>query len=161
MAYWLSHAALCCFGQDKVSKKLTTREGMTTADNDRFLRSWSEIVLNKIFIGCTSINDAKTSHKKWFPYNKGGSNRRWYGNNELIVNWENDGLETEISKMRRQGVSDPIITMLNILSEKVEHGPQYVWRHYGTLFTSRGVVRSKEQAYSLIQLRHCCMPLVC
>ena len=103
MAYWLSHAALCCFGQDKVSKKLTTREGMTTADNDRFLRSWSEIVLNKIFIGCTSINDAKISHKKWFPYNKGGSNRRWYGNNELIVNWENDGLEIRNLKDEKTG----------------------------------------------------------
>ena len=103
MAYWLSHAALCCFGQDKVSKKLTTREGMTTADNDRFLRSWSEIVLDKIFIGCTSINEAKISHKKWFPYNKGGSNRRWYGNNELIVNWENDGLEIRNLKDEKTG----------------------------------------------------------
>lgn len=103
MAYWLSHNALRCFKYDKISKKLTTREGMTTADNDRFLRNWPEIIFSKMLVGCTSTNDQRAGHKKWFPYNKGGPNRKWYGNYDLVVNWENDGLEIRNNKDKKTG----------------------------------------------------------
>lgn len=61
-----------------LSSVLTTREGMTTGSNDLFLRLWYEIDTSKKGI-------------KWFPYNKGGEFRRWYGNDEYLVNWENNG----------------------------------------------------------------------
>jgi len=63
-----------------LSKIMVTREGMTTGDNDRFLRLWYEVSLSKIL-------------RKWFPYEKGGEYRKWAGNKEYLVNWENDGLE--------------------------------------------------------------------
>ena len=103
MAYWLSHNALVCFESKKIGEYATTREGMTTADNECFLRSWSEVIWNKVDVVCTSLNEAKHKNKKWFPYNKGGVNRKWYGNRELVVNWENDGAEIKSLKDSRTG----------------------------------------------------------
>jgi hypothetical protein len=69
------------------------RAGLQTSDNNRFLRFWHEVSSSKIGYGMESREAAKTSRKKWFPCTKGGGFRRWYGNNEFLVNWENDGEE--------------------------------------------------------------------
>ena len=103
MAYWLSSQALKMFGKEKLSVCATTREGMTTADNDRFLRGWHEVDLHKIGFGTKTIEDSINTGHKWFPYNKGGANRRWYGNNELIVNWYSDGQEIRNIKDSKTG----------------------------------------------------------
>lgn len=86
IAYWVSKAIIESFSQTPVSSVLQTREGMATADNDRFLRMWYEVD-QRLF---TKLS--KTA-SKWYPYNKGGQYRKWYGNREFVVNWENDGLE--------------------------------------------------------------------
>ena len=68
---------------------------MATSDNNRFLRYWFEVEIHKI---CYDANDEEVAEKskcKWFPYNKGGSYRKWYGNNEYLINWENNGLEVK------------------------------------------------------------------
>lgn len=67
--------------------------GLQTADNARFLRLWFEPSYSRIGFGCENAALAARSQKKWFPYNKGGGQRRWYGNQESVVNWENDGYE--------------------------------------------------------------------
>ena len=67
--------------------------GLQTADNARFLRLWFEPSYSRIGFGCENAALATRSQKKWFPYNKGGSFRRWYGNQEFVVNWEKDGKE--------------------------------------------------------------------
>lgn len=69
------------------------KQGMATADNEKFVRCWHEVSLSKIGFGFSSRDESKMSGKKWFPYNKGGAYRKWYGNQELVVNWENDGKE--------------------------------------------------------------------
>jgi type II restriction/modification system DNA methylase subunit YeeA len=66
---------------------------MRTGDNKRFLRYWFEISNNKTGFGFENNVKAEESGKKWFPYNKGGEYRKWYGNNDYVVNWENDGYE--------------------------------------------------------------------
>ncbi len=68
------------------------RQGLATADNDRFLRFWHEISIKNIGFDLT-MEEAQKSGLRWFPYNKGGQFRKWYGNNEYVVNWENDGYE--------------------------------------------------------------------
>ena len=68
-----------------------TRQGMATTNNDLFLRLWFEVLPEKIGYHCTSQDDALASGMKWFPFNKGGGFRKWYGNNEYIVNFENNG----------------------------------------------------------------------
>lgn len=103
MAYWLSPQALKMFGCEKLGKRATTREGMTTADNERFLCGWHEVVFSKVGFGVASITDSLQKGYKWYPYNKGGTNRKWYGNNDLIVNWENDGSEIRNIRDERTG----------------------------------------------------------
>ena len=68
------------------------KSGMQTSDNDRFLRLWFEVELSKIGYGLEH-ELAKKSSYKWFPYNKGIGYRKWYGNNDYIVNFFNDGEE--------------------------------------------------------------------
>ncbi|MFC4711065.1 hypothetical protein ACWOEJ_04415 [Enterococcus eurekensis] len=67
--------------------------GLQTGSNDNFIRLWWEVDQTKVKYDTVSIPDSIHSGKKWFPYNKGGSFRRWYGNYDYVVNWENDGQE--------------------------------------------------------------------
>jgi hypothetical protein len=68
------------------------RQGMATADNNRFLRVWTEVSHDRFGPDLTR-EEAACSGKKWFPYNKGGEYRKWYGNQDWVVNWERDGRE--------------------------------------------------------------------
>ena len=71
----------------------TPKVGLQTGENNKFIRLWHEVSYQKIYFLAHSIDDAKKSGFKWFPYNKGGDYRKWYGNNDYIVNWENDGFD--------------------------------------------------------------------
>lgn len=101
IAYWISENTREIFSQNTLKEIASPCIGMRTGDNARFLREWYEVDDNKVGIGYSSAIDAKNSNKKWFPYNKGGAFRRWYGNNELVVNWENDGAEIKAETRRR------------------------------------------------------------
>lgn len=93
-AYWLSDTMFDIFKNSKtLSDVAKPRQGLATSDNDRFLKLWHEVDFSKIGFGITSIDDDRKFEYKWFPCTKGGSFRRWYGNNDYIVNWENDGEE--------------------------------------------------------------------
>ncbi|MGM0340742.1 BREX-1 system adenine-specific DNA-methyltransferase PglX [Enterococcus sp. AZ007] len=94
IAYWASKSLIDDFERGKpISDFVELKVGLQTGDNDRFLRLWWEININDVKFDSLSLDDAKNSDKKWFPYNKGGSFRRWFGNYDYIVNWENDGYE--------------------------------------------------------------------
>lgn len=69
------------------------KQGLATGDNARFVRFWWEVGMDRIAFGCASRDEARRSGKRWFPYMKGGDYNRWYGNQELVVNWEGDGAE--------------------------------------------------------------------
>ncbi|WP_125762729.1 hypothetical protein [Companilactobacillus hulinensis] len=72
---------------------VSPKVGLQTGDNNKFLRQWFEVNNSKISYHSKSIADSLLSGKKWFPLNKGGSYRKWYGNYDYVVNWENDGYE--------------------------------------------------------------------
>lgn len=95
IAYWLTKEFFSTFMNEKIGDRIITREGMATADNDRFLRLWNEVNIDSIGFHIESTDEAVISQKKWFPYNKGGEYRKWYGNQNYIVNWENDGFEVK------------------------------------------------------------------
>ncbi|MCI6649254.1 MAG: BREX-1 system adenine-specific DNA-methyltransferase PglX, partial [Lachnospiraceae bacterium] len=96
VAYWVSKNMLNDFSIGEVLKiKGDTRQGMATSDNNRFLRLWYEVDATKLGFDFSSAQDAKDSGKKWFPYNKGGEYRKWYGNIDYTINYENDGLEVK------------------------------------------------------------------
>ena len=78
---------------DQLGSHVDIKFGMRTGDNERFLRQWFEVSLRKVAIGIESITDFTSKKLKWLPFVKGGPFRRWYGNHEYLVNWENNGEE--------------------------------------------------------------------
>lgn len=92
IGYWVSEKIFSRFaGNLALSAVAKPCVGLQTADNARFLRYWHEVNLEKIGFGCSSAEEALETRKKWFPHNKGGGCRKWYGNQDYIINWENDG----------------------------------------------------------------------
>ena len=90
IAYWISDEMKKAFQGNKIGNYLVTREGMATANNDLFLRLWYELPISHISFN-TKYGDVLETEKCWVPYNKGGEFRKWYGNNDYVVNWRNDG----------------------------------------------------------------------
>ena len=81
VAYWVSEALKLSFKAQSIGSLVDTAQGMKTLDNERFVRLWFEVSMNRF----ESI--------KWFPVNHGGGFRKWYGNNECVINWADDGRE--------------------------------------------------------------------
>lgn len=94
IAYWASENLINDFEKGTpLGELVDAKQGLATADNKRFLRQWFEVGIDNISFDSQSIKDSIESGKKWFPYNKGGSYRKWYGNYDYVVNWQNDGYE--------------------------------------------------------------------
>ena len=94
IAYWVSDKIREIFEKNqKLGEVGEAKVGLQTGDNNRFLRLWNEVNCNKIGYNISNLQEALESKKKWFPCNKGGEFRKWYGNQEYLVNWENDGYE--------------------------------------------------------------------
>lgn len=95
IAYWASPSLRDAFLQfPKFSEYSDTRIGLITGDNDYYIRQWHEVSIEKVGFNY-SRTGAEHSGKKWFPQSKGGDFRRWYGNHQSLVNWENDGRELQ------------------------------------------------------------------
>lgn len=94
IGYWLSQKMIDLFASNKrLGEVGEGRQGLATADNGRFLRLWSELSQDGYALGIKNLEESKLSNKKWFPCNKGGEKRKWYGNQEYMINWEDDGYE--------------------------------------------------------------------
>ena len=115
IAYWASEKQIAAF---KVLPPLSACaygcNGMTTGENDRFLRVWHEVSISRIGFGVQAISETRGEEFGWFPYNKGGEFRKWYGNRDYVINWEDDGRDIRanghlvprsMSYMFRRGVS--------------------------------------------------------
>lgn len=102
-AYWVGENTINCFTNDPFSKAITTREGMATADNDKFLKMWYEVAKSRITLDCVSTTDSVDKKVKCVPYNKGGTTRKWYGNNDYVVDWANDGSGIKNNKDKKTG----------------------------------------------------------
>lgn len=93
IAYWLTEKDRKVFTESVELKDISSiKQGLATCNNNLFLRAWQEVSILKVGFGNTDLEQAYCSAKKWFPYNKGGGFRKWYGNNEFLVNWEDNGL---------------------------------------------------------------------
>ncbi len=92
IAYWLSDRMREIFGQGTSLGEIASVVcGMTTGDNALFVRNWFEVAKNKCEFNIQSTEEGIESSKKWFPYNKGGDFRKWFGNNRHVLNWEDNG----------------------------------------------------------------------
>ena len=93
VAYWVSEKLFNCFDSKTIKQFGTLAQGLITGDVNRFTRLWHEINNNSFVGSATSSLDVIAHGGKWIPYNKGGAYRKWCGNDEYVVNWENDGFE--------------------------------------------------------------------
>ena len=93
-AFWLSKQERKILEESKtLGDVINIKQGLATGNNNKFLRDWYEVEFSKIGFGYLSSEEFLASGKKYAPYNKGGDYRKWYGNCQSIVNWENDGFE--------------------------------------------------------------------
>lgn len=93
VAYWVSKNLLADFTEGDFLKNVAEpKSGLSTTDNNRFLRFWHEVSIRNISFGITGI-DETVDATKWFPIAKGGEYRKWYGNKDYVVNWLNNGAD--------------------------------------------------------------------
>lgn len=86
IAFWISDNYISTFSDNiNLDRKLEIKQGLATGNNDQFLRFWFEIDKSKSYLYCPSLENAHKSLKKWFPYNKGGGFRKWYGNQDFFI----------------------------------------------------------------------------
>ncbi|MDH5100585.1 BREX-1 system adenine-specific DNA-methyltransferase PglX [Lactobacillus kefiranofaciens] len=152
IAYWASRNLINDFEKGMhLGEIVQAKVGLQTGDNRRFLRQWFEVRVDNISFDSQSIRDSIDSRKKWFPLNKGGAYRKWYGNYDYIVNWRNDGYEirhftNDRGKVRsrpqnvefyfKSGVTIPSITSGDVNSRIYFQG--FVFDHATTsLFTNK------------------------
>ncbi|MCI6195661.1 MAG: BREX-1 system adenine-specific DNA-methyltransferase PglX [Prevotella sp.] len=103
IGYWVSDKVKDVFTSNlALSEVCKPVNGLTTSDNARFLRFWFEVSQSRIGVSCENAAVAARSQKKWFYYNKGGATRKWFGNHDLVINWENDGIEIK-------GIKGPVL----------------------------------------------------
>jgi type II restriction/modification system DNA methylase subunit YeeA len=113
IAYWVSDNFRKCFVSGKSLEEFAEpRQGMATSDVNRFLRLWHEVSFGRVNLSAQSSDEAKSSKAKWFPTNKGGGFRKWYGNNEFLVNWEDGG--KDVLSFAAELYGSPTRTIKNI-----------------------------------------------
>jgi len=165
-AFWLPEPALRAFDKfPALSTVVALRKGLTTMDNGRFLRSWQECNISNVSFNAISAEDASQSKARWFPVNKGGGYRKWFGLNDLVIDWGNNGKE----------LKDHIVKVYNggsftkeIRSEEHYFKPNITWTTLtssamsmrysppGFIFESKGSVAVSENRTNLeISLAFC------
>jgi len=94
ISYWVSSRALCLYDEHlTLGQNASAKPGLSTGDNERFLRLWHEVSQRDTGLGHRSWKSAQESQRTWFPHNKGGSFRKWYGKNDYLINWKGNGAE--------------------------------------------------------------------
>ena len=139
---WASNASLYIFeNTPRLAEYIDTREGLTTGSNDRFLRYWHEVSCEEISIPVSKVS----GRHRWIPYVKGGAYRRWSGNLEYVVNWENDGeamksfADTETGRIRSHNYNGAFALRSGVTWSSITSGDFSV-RHVpeGFMFDAKG-----------------------
>ncbi len=120
--YTVGQNVLNLFNKPTIGDMYTVKQGMTTGNNKRFLRYWWQVPIDEIGFGYQDSEAAAKSGKRWFPYNKGGKFRKWYGNNDYVVMYQNDGEEMkEYTSQLPQG------TWVRLKSREYYFKPSVTW----------------------------------
>lgn len=144
IAYWVTEKIHLCFEKGSILGEIAKpRQGMATTNNNLFLRQWYEVNNMKTFFIAKNSKEAYESSKKWFPYNKGGEYRKWYGNNDCLVNWEDDGRDI---KKYLEGKNPNIPRGESLYFDKCfswslisSASPAFRFKDYGNIFDIAGM----------------------
>lgn len=92
IVYWLSPAFLNAFSiYSPLSQEIQLKAGLSTGNNTLFERFWFEVSLHDISFFCCSLDETNQANPRWYPCHSGGEFRKWYGNHETVINWQNNG----------------------------------------------------------------------
>lgn len=146
VAYWLSDKLIDSFSSFPMLYSVApTKQGLATGDNDRFLRRWFETGLNNTSIGLLP-DDVGFTSKKWFPCNKGGEFRKWYGNLDYLVNWSNSGKEIKLfydsnGKLRSRPQNENFYFKKGLTWSAISSGKLAMrYSSEGTMFETKGAM---------------------
>lgn len=137
VAYWVSENVYNSFENKLLGVVAPTKKGLDTGDNNRFLRYWFEIDYLKLGINFHNSEDFSNHCMKWAPHDKGGEYRRWYGNKEWVINWENNGFELHNSKANLRSEKyyfNSAITWCSLSSGKIS----FRYSDYGAISNTAG-----------------------
>ena len=153
IAYWVSNHFIKCFQSKCLGDYVELVEGIHTRDNDRFLRLWHEIDFLNSALGARNSNDLNMN-MKWYAYNKGGLYRQWYGNNEFVVNWENNGAAIKGFKKASVGKCNHFFDRGITFTFLTSSVNSFRFSPYGNLYDFAGptMYTSDEYIYSLLGL---------
>lgn len=107
IAYWVGQGTINAFSLQPLSSIASLKTGLSTGDNSRFYRSFWEVSYHQITVNCPNIQQTCTHGSKWYPINRGGNYRRWYGNQTSVINWSNNGAEIRSYKKNGRIASSP------------------------------------------------------
>ncbi len=93
IGYWVSEKLICHFGNKTINNACEPRTGLSSSDNNRFIRQWFEVKFSRIYFDCMSLEQTNNHRYRWYPIERGGGFRRWYGLHTDVINWENNGEE--------------------------------------------------------------------
>jgi type II restriction/modification system DNA methylase subunit YeeA len=118
IAYWVSYSFRTIYDDSNLIQDVADSiQGMITGNNNKFLRVWCEVSFNRLALNYSNINDIPLTFSYWIPYNKGGDLRKWYGNNEFVLDWRNEGKDLTRSRTQnKQFYLQPCITWTFISS---------------------------------------------
>jgi hypothetical protein len=138
IAYWVHQKVSESFSGSRLKQHAEIKSGIGTSDNEKFLRRWHEVDFHSIGFSIDSIEASVSSRRSWFPYTKGGKFRRWFGNNEFVVLWRNDGEAIKDAVVNNP--SDPGTTHWSrrIFNTEYFFRPSITWGDIGsTTFSAR------------------------
>lgn len=143
IAYWINEETIESFDKKKrVKDYVQSSVGIQTGDNDKFLHFWWEVDFNNIGFNIKSLDDTFNT-KKWYPYNKGGEYRKWYGNDDLVIDWQNDGANikrnSEVTHHHYQQYSDNLKFKRLVTWSRITSGtPSFRYKDFGYLSDMAG-----------------------
>ena len=148
ISYWITESLRAAFREGvPLYEEANPRVGLSTSDTARFVRLWPEVSLSKVGLGHHDAESAESAQDKWFPFNKGGEFRRWYGNNDHLLNYANDG--QELKHWLVNNPNDPTTTSWAryIRSPEFYFRPSVTWSKisssaFGVRFSPRGFIFS-------------------
>lgn len=145
IVYWISKKMRDTFkNQSKLEEYAEPRVGLQTGENNKFVRNWYEIDYEKIGFNYENCDQTKDCKFKWFPYNNGGNYRKWYGNNEAVVDWYNDGKNIKEDKLYKLSIGKCLESNSKPKNTQYYFLPGITWSIFG--FSNFGV-RIKEKGF--------------
>lgn len=146
VTYWATEKVAEVFNNSSIGSEFPVKKGSDTGNNDLYLRHWYEVNFEDVGLYLKRGEETIEKNKKWVPYDKGGDFRKWYGNNSILIFWENDGeiLKNTKANLRSKHLFFKDHITWNALTSSVTSAR---YSDYGALFDSAGSSMFPKKVY--------------